>query len=61
MGTAAYAICQRPCCMTWHDPPVVWPQGRVRWAMAGRSESKLREVRQSLSKINPQCAVSGTA
>uniref|UniRef100_A0A7R9Z2J5 Saccharopine dehydrogenase NADP binding domain-containing protein n=1 Tax=Chlamydomonas euryale TaxID=1486919 RepID=A0A7R9Z2J5_9CHLO len=31
-------------------------QGSVKWAMAGRSETKLKEVRDLLAKINPKCA-----
>ena len=34
-------------------------QGKVRWAMSGRNEAKLKDLRANLAKINP--AVKDTA
>ena len=34
-------------------------QGKVRWAMAGRNQAKLKDLRANLAKINP--AVKDTA
>lgn len=30
-------------------------QGRIRWALAGRDRLKLENIREELSRINPDC------
>lgn len=36
-------------------------QGKVKWAIAGRNESKLLQVKQDMIAINPSCEVSAMA